>query len=126
MGGYVIYDAPETKVTLVANGSEVSLALHAAERLGEEGIGARVVSVPSVGLFCRQPKAYRDEVIPAGVKVFGITAGLPASLYPVMKGDWEIFGMERFGASAPAKVLDEKFGYTVDNVVSRIKAFLAE
>ncbi|MDE6018815.1 MAG: transketolase, partial [Muribaculaceae bacterium] len=126
MGGYVVYDAPDTKVVLVANGSEVSLAYHVAEKLGEEGIGARVVSVPSVGLFCRQPKAYRDEVIPSGVKVFGITAGLPASLFPVMKNDWEIFGMERFGASAPAKVLDEKFGYTVDNVLGKVKAFLAD
>ncbi|MDE6523573.1 MAG: transketolase [Muribaculaceae bacterium] len=126
MGGYVVYDAPDTKIVLVANGSEVALAYHVAEKLGEEGIGARVVSVPSVGLFCRQSKAYKNEVIPNGVKVFGITAGLPASLFPVMKGDWEIFGMERFGASAPAKVLDEKFGYTVDNVLGKVKAFLAE
>ncbi len=126
MGGYVVYDAPTTRIVLVANGSEVALAMHVAEKLGEEGIGARVVSVPSVGLFCRQPKAYRNEVIPEGVKMFGITAGLPAVLYPVMKGDFEIFGMERFGASAPLKVLDEKFGYTVENVLAKVKAFLAE
>lgn len=125
-GGYVVYDVPQPKVVLVANGSEVALAMHVAERLGEEGVGARVVSVPSIGLFCRQPKAYRNEVIPDGVKLFGITAGLPAALYPVMKGDFEIFGMERFGASAPLKVLDEKFGYTVDNVLGKVKDFLAE
>mgnify|MGYP000762724717 CR=1 FL=1 len=126
MGGYVVYDAPKTDIVLVANGSEVALAMHVAEKLGEEGVGARVVSIPSVGLFCRQPKAYREEVIPAGVKMFGITAGLPAVLYPVMKGDFKVFGMERFGASAPLKVLDEKFGYTVENVLSKVKAFLAE
>lgn len=125
-GGYVVYDVPQPKVVLVANGSEVALAMHVAERLGEEGVGARVVSVPSIGLFCRQPKAYRNEVIPDGMKLFGITAGLPAALYPVMKGDFEIFGMERFGASAPLKVLDEKFGYTVDNVLGKVKDFLAE
>lgn len=125
-GGYVVYDVPQPKVVLLANGSEVALAMHVAERLGEEGVGARVVSVPSIGLFCRQPKAYRNEVIPDGVKLFGITAGLPAALYPVMKGDFEIFGMERFGASAPLKVLDEKFGYTVDNVLGKVKDFLAE
>lgn len=125
-GGYVVYDVPQPKVVLVANGSEVALAMHVAERLSEEGVGARVVSVPSIGLFCRQPKAYRNEVIPDGVKLFGITAGLPAALYPVMKGDFEIFGMERFGASAPLKVLDEKFGYTVDNVLGKVKDFLAE
>lgn len=126
MGGYVVYDAPEAKIVLVANGSEVALAMHVAERLGEEGIAARVVSLPSIGLFCRQPKSYRDEVIPSGVKMFGITAGLPAALYPVMKGDFKVFGMERFGASAPLKVLDEKFGYTVDNVLGKVKDFLAE
>lgn len=125
-GGYVVYDVPQPKVVLVANGSEVALAMHVAERLGEEGVGVRVVSVPSIGLFCRQPKAYRNEVIPDSVKLFGITAGLPATLYPVMKGDFEIFGMERFGASAPLKVLDEKFGYTVDNVLGKVKDFLAE
>lgn len=125
-GGYVVYDVPQPKVVLLANGSEVALAMHVAERLGEEGVGARVVSVPSIGLFCRQPKAYRNEVIPDGMKLFGITAGLPAALYPVMKGDFEIFGMERFGASAPLKVLDEKFGYTVDNVLGKVKDFLAE
>lgn len=123
-GGYVVYDAPEPKVVLVANGSEVALAMHVAERLGEEGVGARVVSLPSIGLFCRQPESYRNEVIPAGVRMFGITAGLPAALYPVMKGDFSIFGMERFGASAPLKVLDEKFGYTVDNVLAKVKDFL--
>lgn len=126
MGGYVVYDAPKTDIVLVANGSEVALAMHVAEKLGEEGVGARVVSVPSVGLFCRQPKEYREEVMPSGVKMFGITAGLPSVLYPVMKGDFKVFGMERFGASAPLKVLDEKFGYTVDNVLGKVKAFLAE
>lgn len=123
-GGYVVMDAENPQVVLVANGSEVSLLVECAARLAKEGIAARVVSVPSVGLFMRQDAAYRSEVIPDGVKVFGLTAGLPATLLPLMKGDYEIYGMQRFGASAPYKVLDEKFGYTPENIMARIKHFL--
>ncbi len=123
-GGYVVVPAKDPQVVLVANGSEVSLLCHAAEELGKEGISARVVSIPSVGLFMRQPEAYRDDVMPKGVKIFGLTAGLPAALAPVMRGDSEVFGLQRFGASAPYKVLDEKFGFTTENVLSKIKHFL--
>lgn len=126
MGGYIVIPALQPEVVLVANGSEVSLLCHVAAKLDEEGIRAQVVSMPSVGLFKQQDKAYQNSVIPDGVKVFGLTAGLPASLMPVMKGDWEIFGMERFGASAPYKVLDEKFGFTDENILSRVKHFLGK
>lgn len=124
-GGYVVVEAENPDIVLVGNGSDVALLCHAAEALKEEGVKARVVSVPSIGLFNNQPESYRLSVIPAGVKMFGLTSGLPATLYPLLNGGkYEFMGMERFGASAPAKVLDEKFGYTEENVLSRIKQFL--
>ncbi len=113
-------------MTLVANGSEVSLAIHVAEELHKEGVAARVVSVPSIGEYLDQPKVYRDAVIPASGKVFGITSGLPSTLYPLMRGDWKVYGLNRFGASAPAKVLDEKFGYTTPAMLAAVKDFLSE
>ena len=102
----------------------MSLLCETAEALAAEGVNARVVSVPSIGLFLRQDKEYRDSVIPEGVKIFGLTAGVPSTLYPLMKGDWKVYGMQRFGASAPYKVLDQKFGYTKENILTEIKQFL--
>ncbi len=123
-GGYVVIPAEKPQVVLVANGSEVSLLCHAAEELKKEGVEAQVVSVPSIGLFMRQPENYRNQVIPENAKVFGLTAGLPAALQPLMRGDHEIYGLQRFGASAPYKVLDDKFGYTTHNILAKIKQFL--
>ena len=123
-GGYVIVEAENPDVVLVGNGSDVALLVHAAEELAKEGKSAKVVSVPSIGLFVSQPEEYKKSVIPDGVKIFGLTSGLPAVLYPIMKGDWKVVGMERFGASAPAGVLDKKFGYTTENVFNEIKHFL--
>jgi len=123
-GGYVVIPAEKPQVVLVANGSEVSLLCHAAEELKKEGVEAQVVSVPSIGLFMRQPENYRNQVIPENAKVFGLTAGLPAALQPLMRGDYEIYGLQRFGASAPYKVLDDKFGYTTPNILAKIKQFL--
>lgn len=127
-GGYIVYGADDSdpELTLVANGSEVSLAVSVAEALTKEGRRVRVVSVPSIGEYLDQPQAYRDTVIPASGKVFGITAGLPSTLYPVMRGDWKIYGLDRFGASAPAKVLDEKFGFTPEAMLGRVKEFLGK
>lgn len=123
-GGYVVIPAEKPQVVLVANGSEVSLLCHAAEELKKEGVEAQVVSVPSIGLFMRQPENYRNQVIPEDAKVFGLTAGLPAALRPLMRGGHEIYGLQRFGASAPYKVLDDKFGYTTHNILAKIKQFL--
>lgn len=111
-------------ITLVGNGSEVSLLCKVADSLKEEGITANVVSVPSIGLFLNQDREYQNSVIPEGIKIFGLTAGLPSTLYPLMKGDWHVYGLQRFGASAPYKVLDEKFGYTPENILTQIKHFL--
>lgn len=126
-GGYVLVKAENPDVVLVGNGSDVALLVHAAEELKKEGVKAQVVSVPSIGLFNSQSEEYRRSVIPAGVKLFGLTSGLPATLYPLLNGgEYRFMGMERFGASAPAKVLDEKFGYTTENVVKNIKQFLGK
>ena len=125
-GGYVVCSAENPDVVLAANGSEVSLLCKVAEALGAKGIKAQVASFPSIGLFNAQSEDYRNSVMPAGVKVFGLTAGLPSTLYPLMKGDWKVYGFERFGASAPYKVLDEKFGFTEANIMSEIEAFLAK
>lgn len=124
-GGYVVYGDDSTPdVVLVGNGSDVALLVHAAEHLAKEGIAARVVSVPSIGVFLDQPESYRESVIPKGVKQFGLSSGLPSTLWPVLSGNYEVYGLERFGASAPAKVLEEKFGYTVQNIFEKIKQFL--
>ena len=125
-GGYVVCPAENPDVVLAANGSEVSLLCKVAEALGAKGIKAQVASFPSIGLFNAQSEDYRNSVMPAGVKLFGLTAGLPSTLYPLMKGDWKVYGFERFGASAPYKVLDEKFGFTEANIINEIEAFLAK
>ncbi len=125
-GGYVVVDAANPDVTLVANGSEVSLLVEVAKLLGAEGVTARVVSVPSIGLFEVKPQDYRDSVIPANGKVFGLTAGLPSTLRGVVGRNGEVFGLDHFGASAPYKVLDEKFGFTAPAVLAQVKAYLAK
>ncbi|MDE7451912.1 MAG: transketolase [Paramuribaculum sp.] len=125
-GGYVVMDSPAFHVTLVGNGSEVSLLCDVALLLEAEGIAARVVSVPSIGLFLDQDADYRESVIPAGVPAFGLTAGLSSTLREVIGPRGEIFGLDRFGASAPYKVLDEKFGFTPQAVFERVKAFIGE
>lgn len=123
-GGYVVMDSPCPAVVLVGNGSEVSLLCEVATLLEAEDIKARVVSVPSIGLFNRQSKEYRQSVLPAGVPMYGLTAGVPATLRMIRDFDGTVQGMERFGASAPYKVLDEKFGFTPDQVLDRVKKFL--
>lgn len=123
-GGYVVYDVPESEVTLVANGSEVSLLCDVAVLLEAEGIKARVVSIPSLGLFEDQDADYRESVIPADQPVFGLTAGLPSTLAPVVGLRGKVYGLNRFGASAPYKVLDEKFGFTPANILQEVKTYL--
>lgn len=123
-GGYVVLKAENPIVTLVANGSEVSALTGAATILKEQGIECNVVSVPSIGLFLDQSIEYRQEVISPELPVFGLTAGLPSTLAKVVGCNGYIKGLERFGASAPFKVLDEKFGFTPEQVAEDIKDFL--
>ena len=124
-GGYTVVETAAPAVILVANGSEVSLLCDVAERLQAEGVAARVVSVPSIGLFNEQPVEYRQAVLTPGVPTFGLTAGLPSTLRGVVGAAGEVYGLDHFGASAPYKVLDEKFGFTTEAVLARVKAFLA-
>jgi transketolase len=123
-GGYTVMQSSNPKVVLVGNGSEVSLLCEVATRLEAAGIGANVVSVPSIGLFNTQPAEYRRSVIPSDVPVFGLTAGLPSTLRSVVGANGFVYGLCHFGASAPYKVLDEKFGYTTDNIYDCVRRFI--
>lgn len=123
MGGYTVMDTPHPQVILVANGSEVSLLCDVAAQLEAGEVPCRVVSVPSIGLFLEQDKEYRDSVITPGIPVFGLTAGLPSTLRPVV-GNGMVYGLNHFGASAPYKVLDEKFGFTVQNILQEVLKYL--
>lgn len=126
-GGYaVIKTDGMPDVVLVANGSEVSLLCEVAILLETEGIKANVVSMPSIGLFNRQDQVYRDSVLPTGVPQFGLTAGLPLTIRMIKGFEGTVYGMERFGASAPYKVLDEKFGYTAPNILGRVLEMLGK
>lgn len=115
-------------VILVASGSEVSTLVAGAELLRADGISVRVVSAPSEGLFRRQPKDYQESVLPCGVKKFGLTAGLPCTLEGLVGigPNSRVFGLESFGFSAPYKVLDEKLGFTGENVYKQVKEFLGK
>ena len=123
-GGYALKKTENPAIVLVGIGSEVSLLWDVACKLEEEGVAAQVVSVPSIGLFNSQDAEYKASVIPAGVPVFGLTAGLPSVLSSVVGANGKIYGLERFGASAPFKVLDEKFGFTTENILNEVKAML--
>jgi transketolase len=128
-GAYVLSDPPDGKidVILIATGSEVSLAVDYQAKLAEEGIAARVVSMPSWELFERQSPKYRESVLPAASTArLAIEAAVSMgwAKYVGQKGD--VISMERFGASAPYQVLMEKFGFSVANVVAKAKALLGK
>ncbi len=125
-GGYTVIANDAPAAVLVANGSEVSLLCSVAELLAAEGIKVNVVSMPCIGLYNEQPEDYRSSVLPAGVPQFGLTAGAPITLRMIKGFDGEVYGMERFGASAPYKVLDEKFGYTTENILNVVKRYLGK
>ncbi|HEY3371215.1 MAG TPA: transketolase [Prolixibacteraceae bacterium] len=127
MGAYIVTDTEAIPdVILLASGSEVSTLVEGAELLEKEGIKCRIVSVPSEGLFRSQSKAYQHSVLPAGVKKFGLTAGLPVNLEGLVGADGKVFGLESFGYSAPYNVLDEKLGFTAENVYKQVKEVLSE
>ena len=123
-GGYTAFGPARPDVVLVADGSEVSLLCEVAVLLEADGIRASVVSMPSVGLFNDQDEDYRRSVLPAGVPHFGLTAGLPVTIRMIDGFSGTVYGLERFGASAPYKVLDEKFGFTAPNIYAAVKAML--
>ena len=125
-GAYIVAGSDENPdVILVASGSEVSTLEAGAELLRKDGIKIRIVSAPSEGLFRSQSKEYQNSIIPTGAKVFGLTAGLPVNLEGLVGANGKVFGLESFGFSAPYKVLDEKLGFTAQNVYNQVKEMLA-
>ena len=125
-GAYVVAGSDaDYDVILLASGSEVSTLEAGAKLLREDGVKVRIVSVPSEGLFRSQPVEYQQSVLPAGKKKFGMTAGLPVTLEGLVGADGCVWGLESFGFSAPYKVLDEKLGYTGQNVYEQVKKLLA-
>ena len=124
-GAYIVSDSEGTPdVILLASGSEVATLIDGAALLEEDGVKCRIVSVPSEGLFRSQSKEYQASILPSGVKKFGMTAGLPVTLEGLVGADGKVFGLESFGFSAPYTVLDEKLGFTAQNVYNQVKEIL--
>ena len=124
-GAYIVAGSDENPdVILVASGSEVATLVAGAELLRKDGVKLRIVSVPSEGLFRSQAPGYQESVIPANAKVFGLTAGLPVTLEGLVGAHGKVWGLESFGFSAPYKVLDEKLGFTAENVYKQVKAMI--
>jgi transketolase len=126
-GAYIVAGSDEKfDVILLADGSEVATLVSGTELLRKDGIKVRIVSVPSEGLFRNQSKEYQESILPKGSKIFGMTAGLPVTLEGLVGANGKVFGMESFGFSAPYQVLDQKLGYTAENVYNQVKELLAE
>lgn len=123
-GAYIVSKDENPQVVMLASGSEVSTLMAGAELLRAEGIRLQIVSVPSEGLFRQQSKEYQNEVLPQGIKRFGLTAGLPCTLEGLVGENGSIWGLPSFGFSAPYKVLDEKLGFTAQNVYDQVKRLL--
>lgn len=123
-GAYVVQEEKNYDVILLASGSEVSTLADSAKLLAEEGVKCRIVSVPSEGVFRKQSKEYQSEVLPAGKKIFGLTAGLPVTLEGLVGCNGAVWGMNSFGYSATYKILDEKLGFTPLNVCEQVKKLL--
>jgi transketolase len=127
-GAYILADAPggAPEIVLMSSGSEVALVLDAQKKLEADGIRARAVSMPSMELFARQDQAYRDGVLPKGVKRIAMEAAHPMSWYKWVGDDGVILGLERFGASAPAAQIFQHLGITVDRLVQTAKEMLGK
>ena len=126
-GAYIVAGSDEQyDVILLASGSEVSTLVAGAKLLRNDNIKTRIVSVPSEGLFRRQSKEYQESILPKDAKIFGLTAGLPVTLQGLVGANGKVFGLESFGYSAPYKVLDEKLGFTAENVYKQVKEYLSE
>lgn len=126
-GGYLVLNSgTRPEVVLVGNGSEVSTLLEGAEMLKSDGIRVNVASIPSEGLFRNQDKAYQDQILPSGVPRFGLTAGLPVTLQGLVGTHGQVHGLDHFGYSAPYKVLDQKFGFTAQNVYRQVMLLLGK
>ena len=126
-GAYIVQDcAGVPDIILVASGSEVATLVEGAALLKMDGLKVRIVSAPSEGLFRLQSDEYQKSVIPVDLPVFGLTAGLPVTLQGLVGHKGKIWGVSSFGFSAPYKVLDEKLGFTPENVHRQVKDYLEQ
>ncbi|MDO5968546.1 transketolase [Flavivirga aquimarina] len=124
-GGYLVKEVANPDVVLIANGSEVSTLVAAAEILeSQEGLKVNIASIISEGVFRLQSKDYQNSVIPKNKPLFGLTAGLPVNLEGLVGENGHVFGLEHFGYSAPANVLDDKFGFTGEKVSKQVLEYL--
>ena len=125
-GAYTIEECENPAVILVASGSEVASLVEGAVLLRErDGLGVRIVSAPSEGLFREQDKTYQESVLPVNVPKFGLTAGLPVTLRGLVGDSGAIWGLSSFGFSAPYDVLDQQLGFIAENIYAQVKALLA-
>ncbi len=127
-GAYIVSDdGGKPDIILVANGSEVATLVAGAEKLRKEkNLKIRIVSAPSEGLFRDQDQKYQEEILPWNIPTFGMTAGLSVTLQGLIGPLGKVYGLDHFGASAPYKVLDEKFGFTADKVYEEVMKYLSE
>jgi transketolase len=123
-GAYVLEDAANAKVILIATGSEVSVALGAQKLLAADGIGARVVSMPSWKIFDEQAAEYKASVLPAGVPKLAIEAGATLGWWKYVGSNGDVVGLDRFGASAPGTIAMKELGFSAENVAARAKKLL--
>ncbi len=124
-GGYILKEVIDAKAILIATGSEVDLAMKAADELGKQGVAVRVVSMPSTDVFDRQDAAYKASVLPKGLPRVAVEAGVTDFWYKYVGLEGAVVGIDTFGESAPAGVLFKHFGFTTDNVVASVKRTLA-
>ncbi|WP_323143261.1 transketolase [Massilia phyllosphaerae] len=123
-GGYVLRDVANPRAVLIATGSEIELAVKAADTLAGQGIAVRVVSMPSTDVFERQDAAYKAQVLGKGIPRVAIEAGVTDFWYKYVGLEGAVVGIDTFGESAPAPVLFKHFGFTVENVVGKVKSVM--
>lgn len=123
-GAYIVQEDENYDIILLASGSEVATLIDGAKLLKEDGIKTRIVSVPSEGVFRKQTDAYQANTLPLDKKKFGLTAGLSVTLEGLVGSNGSVWGLESFGFSAPYTVLDEKLGFTAENVYNQVKKLL--
>ena len=124
-GGYLVKEVENPDITLVANGSEVATLVSAAQILEvEHGLKVNIASIISEGLFRLQSKEYQNSIIPKNTSIFGLTAGLQVNLEGLVGDNGKVFGLEHFGYSAPATILDDKFGFTGEKVSKQVLKYL--